>query len=217
MMHVVIINGSPRAKQFSNTDKIVQSFTKGLEQKGASYQVYTLSNRLEWDAARDAFASSDRIIIALPLYVEAAPSLLMEFLETLQTRRQHPAELAFILQSGFAEGCQLRCGEQFLKSLPAQLGCLYGGCLLRGDNFGIRITQGRERDRILNPYIAMGRLYAEQGDFLNAKAQKFVGLECFPWLLQKFILCTFKFFGEKIFRKAAKEWGCQQPLDYKAY
>lgn len=217
MMHVVIINGSPRVKQFSNTDKIVQSFAKGLEQKGATYEVYSLSNRQEWDAARQAFATSLRIIIALPLYVECAPSLLMEFLETLPTQRERPAELAFILQCGFAEGCQLRCGEQFLKSLPAQLGCIYGGCLLRGDNFGIRITQGRERERILKPYIAMGRLYAEQGDFLTVEARKFIGLECFPWLLQKFILCTFKLFGEKIFRKAAKEWGCQQPLDHKAY
>ena len=102
-MHVVIINGSPRVKQHSNTDKIIHSFAQGLEETGCTYELYTLSNRREWDAAREAFINNDRIIIALPLFVESAPSLMLEWLETLPTERQHPAELSFILQSGFAE------------------------------------------------------------------------------------------------------------------
>ena len=131
-MHVVIINGSPRVKKFSNTDKIIQAFVQGLQEGEATYELYSLSNRGEWDAAREAYLTHDRTIIALPLYVECAPSLLLEFLSTLPTERRKPATLSFILQSGFAEGCQLRCGEAFLKSLPAQLGCTFGGCLLRG-------------------------------------------------------------------------------------
>ena len=186
-MHVVIINGSPRVKQFSNTDKIIQSFGKGLEENGSTYELYTLSNRREWDAAREAFIKSDRIIIDLPLFVESAPSLMLEWLETLPTERQHPAELSFILQSGFAEGCQLRCGEQFLKSLPAQLGCNYGGCLVKG------------------------------GNFFTPEAKKFTGPERFPWLIRKLIMLVFRFFENKVFEKAAKEWGCTKPLDYKAY
>ena len=50
--HIVIINGSPRARKFSNTDKILQSFTKGLDEAKATYELYSLSNRSEWDAAR---------------------------------------------------------------------------------------------------------------------------------------------------------------------
>ena len=49
-MHVVIINGSPRVQKFSNTDKIIQSFVKGLQASGSSYDLYSLSNRKEWDA-----------------------------------------------------------------------------------------------------------------------------------------------------------------------
>ena len=216
-MHVVIINGSPRVKQHSNTDKIIHSFAQGLEETGCTYELYTLSNRREWDAAREAFIKIDRIILALPLFVESAPSMLLEWLETLPTERQRPAELSFILQSGFAEACQLRCGEQFLKSLPAQLGCNYGGCLIKGGNFGIRITKGKDRDKILKPYIAMGRSYAAKGDFFTKEAHKFAGPETFPWLIRKLIMLLFRFFENKIFEKAAKEWGCTQPLDYKAY
>ena len=87
-MHVVIINGSPRVKQHSNTDKIIHSFAQGLEETGCTYELYTLSNRREWDAAREAFINNDRIIIAQPLFVESAPSMLLEWLETLPTERQ---------------------------------------------------------------------------------------------------------------------------------
>ena len=44
-MHIVIINGSPRVLKFSNTDKIIQSFGKGLQESGATYELYSLSNR----------------------------------------------------------------------------------------------------------------------------------------------------------------------------
>lgn len=214
---VTIINGSPRVKQHSNTDKIIASFGKGLAETGATYDLYTLSNRKEWDAAREAFISSEKIIIALPLYVESAPSLLLEFLETLPTQREKTAELSFILQSGFAEGCQLRCGEQFLQSLPAQLGCSFGGCLLHGDNFGIRILEGKKRERILKPYIAMGHSYGQHGNFLTPEAKKFVGPEKFSWFVRAIIKTVFWFSSKKMFEKTVKEWGGTQPLDYQPY
>jgi len=214
---ITIINGSPRVKQHSNTDKIIESFGKGLAETGTTYNLYTLSSRKEWDAAREAFISSDKIIIALPLYVESAPSLLLEFLETLPTERQQPAELSFILQSGFAEACQLRCGEQFLASLPKQLGCSFGGCLLKGDNFGIRILEGNQRDRILKPYIAMGRSYGKHGNFLTDEAKKFVGPEKFPWIMRFIIKAVFWLYSKKMFEKAAKDWGGTQPLEARPY
>lgn len=216
-MHVVIINGSPRTKKFSNTDKIIQSFAKGLQSEGSTCEVYSLSNRSEWEAAWAAFMTHDKIIIALPLYVECAPSLLLEFLSTLPTERRKPATLSFILQSGFAEGCQLRCGEAFLKSLPAQLGCTFGGCLLRGNNFGIRIAKEGERNKILKPYADMGRSFAQKGNFLSPEAARFVGLETFPLVLRKFIMLSYKVVGHRKFSRTATEWGCTRPLDDRPY
>ena len=61
-MHVIIINGSPRVQKLSNTAKIIQSFGKGLQAAGASYELYSLSDRREWDAARDAFMGNEQII-----------------------------------------------------------------------------------------------------------------------------------------------------------
>lgn len=220
-MHVIIINGSPRVKQHSNTDKIIKAFGNGLVAEGSTYEVYTLSDRSEWEAARTAFATHDNIIMAMPLYVESAPSLFLEFLETLPTKREKSAELSFILQSGFAEGNQLRCGEHFLLSLPEQLGCINGGCLLRGNNFNIRFEdKGDDANRKkvwMKPYEKMGRLYAKNGNFLTREAQRFVGLERFPFLLRIMIHASLKLFDNMRWKKVAKSWSATLPLDNRPY
>ena len=70
LSHLVIINGSPRVAKFSNTDKIIHSFVKGLEEAGITWELRNLSSRKEWETAREAFLSHERILIAFPLYVE---------------------------------------------------------------------------------------------------------------------------------------------------
>ena len=82
-MHVVIINGSPRVQKYSNTEKIIAAFAKGLSEKDVTFETYAVSNRSTWDRIRDAYLKNDEILIALPLYVECVPGLLLEFLETL--------------------------------------------------------------------------------------------------------------------------------------
>lgn len=94
-MHVVIINGSPRTSQYSNTDKIVGAFERGLANKGVTSERYAISDRNSWKDICHAYENN--------------------------------TQLSFILQGGFAEGCQYRCGEQFLEKLPSYLGCSYGG------------------------------------------------------------------------------------------
>ena len=80
-MHVLIINGSPRIKKFSNTDKILDEFTKGMCESGNTCDRYEISDKASWDAIRKAYDESDNILIAIPLYVECIPGLLMESLK----------------------------------------------------------------------------------------------------------------------------------------
>ncbi len=150
-MHVVIINGSPRTCEFSNTSKILWSFVKGLETEGVSYELYSLSNLREWESARNAFLTNDKIIFALPMYVESIPSLMLEFIDTLSEERNRPADLAFILHGGFDEGYQFRLCEMLLKSITVQLGCNYGGCLIKGGSFMLRLFAKDKVERMTNP------------------------------------------------------------------
>lgn len=216
-MHLVIINGSPRVKKYSNTDKIITSFTKGFCEKGNTYELYTISDRSEWEKARNAFERNTDILIAIPLYVENIPGILLEFLETLPVKNKLGAKIYFILQSGFAEGCQLRCGEAFLEKLPGFLGCEYGGTLVKGDNFSIRIMEGDNLAKILTPYEEMGRLFAEKKGFDNEEAKAFTGPEVFPKPIQFLLQFMFKTFAKSSFRKAAKSWGCTKSLKYRPY
>lgn len=215
-MHVVIINGSPRIPKYSNTDKIVASFGKGLAEKGASFEIYAISDRNSWNVIREAYIENEEILIALPLFVECAPGLLLEFLETLPQKDER-TRLSFILQSGFAEGCQLRCGEEFLQKLPEYLSVRYGGCLVKGDNFGIRLLEGEKREQVTKPYQSMGAVFTEGDGFLRKEAKEFTGPEIFPLPIRLLLQIVFKTFGKKTFQKAAASWGCNTPLDRKIW
>ncbi len=219
--HVIILNGSPRVKKNSNTNKIIQTFAEGLEAAGITHKLYSLSNRTEWDEAREAFMTNDNIIIALPLFVECLPSLLLEFLSALPTERKQPAKLSFILHSGFDEGHQLRLGEKFLKTLAPQLGCTYGGTLVKGGSFMLRMRDNsyikKMTDKMLAAYATMGLSFAHNGNFLTTDAQKFTGSEQNPWLGRSLFNLVIYRIVKRNFDRFAKEWGCTRPLDDKPY
>jgi len=215
-MHVLIINGSPRIKAHSNTDKIIDKFGEGLKEAGSTYVQYEVSDRKQWDAIRDAFAKAENILIAIPLYVENIPGLLLEFLETVPARKGD-ANIAFILQGGFAEGIQLRCGEEYLKILTKQLGCNYKGTLVKGDNFSIRFFEGKQRDKVTGPYKNMGVIFGKNGDFNAEECRKFTGPEIFPAPTRLLIGTIFKTVAKKGFAQIAKGWDCTTPLDFRPY
>ena len=197
-MHVLIINGSPRVKKYSNTDKILEKFTEGMCENGNTFEQYEVSDKNSWDDMRKAFNENKNILIALPLYVECIPGLLMEFLETV-TPKNDGSRMAFILQSGFAEGIQLRCGEAYLEILAKKLGCEYKGCLVKGNNFSIRFLGEKDREKTTLPYKEMGREFAEHGDFNSDKCKKFTGPEIFPGYVRALVGLIFKTAGKKGF------------------
>ncbi|SCW26832.1 Multimeric flavodoxin WrbA [Ruminococcaceae bacterium YRB3002] len=215
-MHVLIINGSPRVKKFSNTDKIIARFAEGFCENGNTVDVFEVSDRKQWDDIRAAFAVNKDIIIALPLYVECIPGLLLEFLETVDPKNDG-TKLSFILQSGFAEGAQLRCGEAYLEKLAGYLGCEYGGTLVKGDNFSIRLTESEDQDRQTVPYRQMGVVFAGKGSFDDEECRKFTGPEEFPLMVRLLIGFVFRTLAKKNFTKASQAWGCDKPLDYRPY
>ena len=210
----MIINGSPRVKKFSNTDKILAKFTSGLTSQGNTYEQYEVSDRKQWDSIRGAWSKNDNILIAIPLYVENIPGLLLEFLATVAPK-DGTAKIAYILQGGFAEGAQLRCGEEYLKILSERLGCEYKGTLVKGDNFSIRFFEGEQQDKVTGPYKKMGEVYGKNGDFFDDECKKFTGPEIFPAPVRMLVGIMFKTFVKSAFKKTAKEWGCDKPLDYR--
>lgn len=215
-MHAVIINGSPRIQRNSNTDKILQKFTEGFCESQNTFELYSLSDRGVWNDAKEAFENNENIIFALPLFVECVPGLMMEFLETLSPKNPD-TRITFILQSGFAEGAQLRVGEKYLEILAGKLNCTYGGTLVKGNNFGIRVFEGPEREKIIEPYKEMGRVFGKDGNFFSEKCKEFTGPEVYPLPLRIMINFIFKTGAKKTYWKIAQQWGCKNSLEYKPY
>ena len=212
-MHLVIISGAARPQAKSNTAKILAAFGKGYEESGNTTEVYYLSDRRQWAAAEKAFRENTNILIALPLYVENIPGILLEFLSMLQPKETPGTKLSFLLQGGFPEACQSRCCEAFLEALPSQLGCAYAGTLIKGDMFGVGLVDEKNREKMLAPFTEMGRVFASSGRFEKSAVDAFAAPEYMP---EKQIR-IYNLFGRHISRffmgQIAKKLGCKEKLD----
>ena len=216
-MHLVIISGAARAQSKSNTAKIIAAFREGYEKEGNTTEVWYLSDRKQWSSAERAFAENDNILIALPLYVENIPGILLEFLSELQPKQTSGTKLAFLLQGGFPEASQSRCCESFLETLPALLGCDYAGTLIKGDMFGVGLVDEKNRKKMLSPFTKMGQTFAEIGYFEKSAADAFAA----PEYMSVGKIRMYKLLGKHISRffmgHIAKKLGCRDKLDAQPY
>ena len=216
-MHLVIISGAARAQAKSNTAKIIAAFRKGFEESGNTTEVWYLSDSRQWAGAAEALARNDHILIALPLYVENLPGLLLEFLAGLEPKQTPGTKLAFLLQGGFPEASQSRCCEAYLETLPAQLGCVYGGTLLKGDLFGLSLTDEKSREKMLAPFAEMGRYYAKTGYFDKPTVDQFAAPEYMPQGQVRLYNMVFKHISRFFMSSIAKKLGCKEKLDAQPY
>jgi multimeric flavodoxin WrbA len=161
-MHTLIINGSPREKQISNTERIIKSFAEGMKNGDNTFEIYSLSNRNMWDIARDAYDACDNILIALPLEGDRVPGALTEFMETL-TPKDKETTISFILHGGSDESIELENGEGQLKEIAEKLGCTYGGTEVMCSNPNLRFMEDKKLKKATAPYRKMGQRYGKNG------------------------------------------------------
>ena len=216
-MHLVIISGAARPRARSNTAKIIAAFQAGYEEDGNTTEVWYLSDHSQWAGAAQAFERSDNLLVALPLYVENIPGILLEFLSGLKPKTAPGTKLAFLLQGGFPEASQSRCCEAYLETLPAQLGCEYAGTLLKGDLFGLSLTDEKSRGKMLAPFTEMGRYYAKTGYFDKPAVDKFAAPEYMPQGQIRMYNLFFKRISRFFMGAIAKKLGCRDRLDAQPY
>ena len=124
--------------------------------------------------------------------------------------------MSFILQGGFAEACQLRCGEAYLEIMPSYFNCEYGGTLIKGDNFGPAFMPEDMAEKMVAHYEKMGEYFAEKSYFEKEAVTNFAAPEYFS---EKEIrkLKRMRWMQNAMFRYLAKKQGCTRPLDDKPY
>lgn len=216
-MHLTIISGAARPQSKSNTAKIITAFCKGFQTDCNTVEIWYLSDRGQWDKAKNAFQMNTDILFALPLYVENVPGIMLEFLESLSPKTQPGTRLSFLIQGGFPEISQSRCCESFLKTLPKKLGCKYGGTFIRGDMFGIGLLGNKMGAKMVRPFIDIGRSFAQYGYFDKSIISEFLG----PEYLSKKQIRQFEKLGKYIQKwfmdRLSKRFGCKVKLDAKPY
>ena len=215
-MHLVIINASPRVEAKSNTARIIRTFLKGFEKDGNTAEVWHLSDKKQWKNAKEAYEKNSNILFAIPLYVENIPGIMLEFLETLQPKKEAGTKMSFILQSGFAEASQLRCGEAYLEILPSYFNCEYNGTLIKGDNFAPAWLPEKQANKMVAHYEKMGLSFAQKGTFDKEEVNKFAAPEYFSEKQIRLFNCI-NWLQKMMFRHIAKKNGCKRPLDDKPY
>lgn len=215
-MHLTIISGATRAQSKSNTAKIIDAFCKGFQIDGNTVEIWYLSDRRQWDKARNAFQMNTDILFALPLYVENVPGIMLEFLESLSPKEQSGTRLSFLIQGGFPEASQSRCCESFLKTLPNKLGCQYGGTFIRGNMFSVGLFGEKRGAKMVQPFIDIGRSFAQYGYFDESIISQFSSPE---YLSEKEIrqMERLKYIEKWLMDIVAKWLGCKGKLDAKPY
>ena len=215
-MHLAIINASPRVEAKSNTARIIRTFLKGFEKDGNTAEVWHLSDRKQWENAKEAYEKNSNILFAIPLYVENIPGIMLEFLETLQPKKEAGTKMSFILQSGFAEASQLRCGEAYLEILPSYFNCEYNGTLIKGNNFAPAWLPEKQANKMVAHYEKMGLSFAQKGTFDKEEVNKFAAPEYFSEKEICLFNCT-NWLQKMIIKHIAKKNGCKRPLDDKPH
>src|SRR4030042_5392038 len=140
-MKLTVFNGSPRGKE-SNTGILLEHFLNGfIETQGNTYEIAYLIRGRERNKFVEMFRQAQQVILAFPLSNDALPSIVKEFIESLEPLRKqanNPA-IGFIVQSGLPESTHSRYVERHLGKLAVRLGCRYQGTVIRGGVEAIRI------------------------------------------------------------------------------
>jgi FMN-dependent NADH-azoreductase len=164
-MRLIALNGSPRGAA-SNTNLLVTRFLEGFSRSaGNSAETVHLKAQIHPQQALDAFLRAETLLIAFPLYADAMPGLVKEYIEELKPwcgRGGNPA-LLFLVQSGFPEGSHTRHLEPYLEKLTRRLGCRYLGTIRKGGVEGIRSQPEVMTRNILNRMRDLGESFGRTG------------------------------------------------------
>jgi NAD(P)H-dependent FMN reductase len=178
-MKLTVFNGSPRGKK-SNTRILMEQFLSGFGRTpGNGFEVHYLSRVADQEAYREAFAAAEVVLLAFPLYTDAMPGIVKEFIETLCPlcgRAGNPA-LGFVVQSGFPEAAHSRAVERYNEKLSRRLGCRYLGTVVRGGAEGIQVMPPSMTRRLFASFDAVGETFGRTGELDAGLVRRLAGSE----------------------------------------
>ncbi len=165
-MRLLFINASPRGKK-SNTGILMEHFIRAFtETSGSTCEVeYLVKYKNNLKALTEKFSTSDNVIIGFPLYVDAMPGSVKEFLEALaplEGRKDLPA-LGFMIQCGFPETAHIRFVARYCEKFSRRIGCRFLGCILKGGCEGLDVQPTFLTEKYFNLFGMLGASFVKTG------------------------------------------------------
>jgi hypothetical protein len=174
---LTIFNGSPRGEK-SNSRILLEQFLAGFtETAGNSYEVYYLVKRGDRDAAVEAFGGAEVALLAFPLYTDAMPGIVKDFIERLAAYkgRSHNPAVLFLVQSGFPEASHTEPISRYLEKLARRLGCHFLGVIRRGGVEGIQVMPPPMTRKLFEAMREFGRGFGRCGRLNQETVRAFAG------------------------------------------
>ena len=158
---LTLFNGSPRGKR-GNTPILLEQFAKGFGNPAKIHHLVYLKDTP--DHVR-AFAEAECVWLGFPLYTDAMPGLVKNFIEAIEplAGRKNNPPVGFLVQSGFPEGLHSRYIERYLERLAARLGSPYLGTIVKGNGEGVRMMPSEMTRGLFENLQALGAGLAREG------------------------------------------------------
>ncbi len=170
-MKLTYINGSPRGVS-SNTGKLMDHFISGfLETEGNSVDTfYVIKERPGFESIISALPGAEYILLGFPLYVDAMPGSVKEFIEALAPLKgKLPGlKIMYLVQNGFPETCHNRYVEHYCEKLTKRLGFIYGGAICKGGCEGLSVQPAALVDKVYNMFHEIGQAFGRTGQLDSA-------------------------------------------------
>ena len=178
---LTLFNGSPRGRR-GNTPIFLNEFAKGF---GGEVAMHHLIHVKQTDQFVQAFSEAECAWLGFPLYTDAMPGSVKQFIEALEplAGRPHNPPLGFVVQSGFPEGLHMRYIERYLEKLAARLGSPYLGTIVKGNGEGVRTMPPQATQALFNELQALGAGFAREGRLDPALLARIARPERFPLYL----------------------------------
>jgi hypothetical protein len=181
-MRLLALNGSPRGPR-SNTRFLTDEFLRGFAVTPANQaETLDIARPSDREKALAAFWNSDAVLLGFPLYTDAMPGLVKEFLEQVATlpRPDRRPTLLFLVQSGFPEATHTAPVARYLERLASRLGCACAGVVRRGNIEGIRTQPAWMVRGILGRFRGLGESFGRTGRLDPQELRSLAGRERVP-------------------------------------
>jgi hypothetical protein len=144
-----------------------------------------LAQRGDFERAVERFPGADTVLLGTPLYTDAMPALVKQYIEALAPGMESASQgnvrptLGFLVQSGFEEALHSRPLERYFEKLVRRLGSPYAGTIVRGCGWSLQAMPESENRELVDHLRALGEQLARDRRFSEAELRAVAGTERF--------------------------------------